>query len=170
MIYNILGVVGSILWILYMLRVLGIGPGRALGSCGNMLKCKGKWIRPGKNTLAGSIGGVSDPREAAAALLIAYAEAGGPMTDSQRGTLEELCRARFGCNEAEAREIISAAAFHARQNSPEHISRHAAELLKNARGEEKTDVLNMMNQIVTEDRHTDIQKALFEDTRKKLNV
>ncbi len=109
---------------------------------------------------------VTDPREAAAAMMVAIAEADGATSGEEKAVMSRLMSEHFGASAAQCEELIARGRWlvHGRVNVGETLRRLKAPIVKSCSPAEQRDLVAMLQAVAIADGRCD--EAVDEDIRR----
>jgi uncharacterized tellurite resistance protein B-like protein len=118
-------------------------------------EARGFWRRLqwGRKVNVNPLDRIDDPREAAAAMMVALAQSDGEMTERERTTILGLLVETFQANGTQAEEFLAHARWLVRDNrDPDNCFRRLVPMLKQKLGpKERQDLLAMLGKVAEAD-------------------
>jgi len=155
----ILGVIGVVSVVLYRLSYT-YSAGKELAEDSKALWRRTKWKLKRRHDLLDTL---TDPREVATVLMVETAKLGGEMTVSQKAKIAQLMRRHFEIDDAEADDMMVAAAFKTRDVAD--VENVLVRILKPVRerltDKEKLDLVQMMHEVAKADGKLDPYQDRF---------
>ena len=142
---------------------------------GTYKAAKGITNRARKSRRGQGLASITDPRQAAAVMMLQIARTRGAVTDRQDAVIREEMKAHFGLSSEEAEQMIAQAGWASRQSPPPHaVIARMSEIILSSPGigpKDYDDLCAMLENVAVADgRATTAERDLIQIWRRKAGL
>ncbi len=149
---GLLAAIGLVAGILWRIRMASEGAREIVGTARDARSAVRKWGWQRKFNRS-MLNDITDPREAASAMMVAVAQEDGAMTETESKLIQRLIRAHFQVDEAEAGELFAFGRFLAQDvgDLGEYLRRLSKPIVRVCSHKEQSDLVTMLHAVGSAD-------------------